>query len=354
MQGDPRRAAMQPPGNAMQEPLIREGAKKEGCMKSLCKRAMPPDMPMKKKAGVFCGGVCGIIFLLMLLLQTFLYYWGMSFKCGPNHLDNYDFPAGGKEELVDQEIILDVDHNSWMGWKAMVYPAKNGQKSLDAMSGTIWRTWGPFWNTYAYTDSSNHVTFMARDRPLSIGGSHWLMRCDSSAGVKNSTFVYNQGGQYFMNKLYYLWGLVSGSTGPSSTYNIWEGGYWTGTKVASVDRTGGLGHESTPGLIFHMIGHDSGFASGQLIGRNHHGHKQWAVKNDKQGLSQKDRVPYWVPTMITSMFAIQQSAKFGEKLPVHTAPSFLINLGNDSVAPSVVLLPVASPPETAANQTLLP
>lgn len=341
MQGDPLRAAMQ-------QPLIREGEKKEGCMTSLCKRAMPPDMPMKKKAGVCCGGVCAIVFVLTFLLQIFLYYWGMGFKCGPNHMENYDFPMGGKEELVEKEIIMDIDHSSWMGWKAGLFPAKDGQKTGDASSGAIWRTWGPIWNTYAYQDNNNHVTFIARDRPLALGGSHWLMRCDYSAGVNHSSFVYNQGGQFFMNKLRYLLGFQI-----SSTYNIWEGGYWTGTKLATVDRTGGLGRESVPQLIFHMTGEDNETASGKLEDdRNQHGHKQWYVKNDKHGKDPNDRMPNWVPTMITSMFAIQQSAKYGET--ISAPPSFLIKLGNGSVAPSVVVLPMASPTETAANQTLLP
>lgn len=304
---------------------------------------------------------CSLFWLVLLLcvfaLQQFLYYWGMSFKCGPNHLAHYDFPGGGHEELVDEELMLTIDHGSSWGWAAELYPAREGRKTGAASTGKIWRTWGPLWYTYAYQDNQGKVTFVARDRPIAFGGSHWLMRCDG----EGDPYVYNVGGNLIMNDIRYLLGYQV-----TSVYNIWQGGYWKGTKVATVSRAGGTGANANSQLIFNMVGEDHPFADGNLMTTNHNNHKEWYVKNNKLNKNSSDRVPYWVPTMITSIFGIHLSEKFQAHAGNPSELSFVVKLGNRSVAsglpaplvgvaPSVLELPVAPPPgATAANQTFFP
>lgn len=310
-----------------------------------------------------CGVGLSILLLVLVLcvaaLQYFLYEWGMGFKCGPKHLEHYDFPGGGEEELLDDEVILTIDHGSRWGWAAEVYPAREGRKTGAASTGKIWRTWGPIWYTYAYQDNQGKYTFVARDRPISLGGSHWLMRCDGQGN--SSSFVYNVGGNLIWNDIYYLLGSQI-----TSTYDIWKGGYWTGTKEATVQRAGNLGADANSQLNFNMIGEDNRFATGNLLQTNHNNHKEWYVMNNQLARNSTQRVPHWVPTMITSMFAIHLSEKFQGHVDQSAGPSFMAELGNRSVASElpatlvgvargVLELPVAPRPETtAANQTFFP
>jgi len=317
--------------------------------------AQEPAPPFKWRSTRGCLAGCGLFWLLLLLLvaslQVFLYQFGMGFSCGPNHLEHYDFPGGGRTELVEEEVILTVDGRSRWGWSAEVYPAREGRKTGAASTGKVWRTWGPLWYTYAYMDNQGKYTFVARDRPIAVGGSHWLFRCDQAG----APYVYNVGGNFISNELHYLLG-----TQISSHYNIWEGGYWKGTKVATVARAGGLGADANSQLIFNRVGSDRRFANGNLLQTNHNNHKEWYVKNDELAKNSSERVPYWVPTMITSIFAIHLDEKFkSHAQPADEPPeqSLLIELGNRSEAlgPSVVEQPVAPPPEdVAANQAFLP
>lgn len=245
----------------------------------------------------FVGAPVAGILVLIAIVQG-LCYWYACMKCGPHHLTGYEFPGGGPYDLIESETIMTVKQFG-RSWIAEVWPARNGMKTGAATLGTIYRTWGPLWWTYTYEDNNGLYTWVVRDRPIALGGSHKMMRCDG----KGNPFVYSEGGHWVMNRIKGLLGLQI-----SSEYNIWDGG----SKVATTVRVGGISHDANSQLLFKAIGEVNSFASGALLDTNHHGHRVWLVDVPKKDHHDAP-VPNWIPNAIVSSFAIHLGEKYAAK-----------------------------------------
>lgn len=317
-----------------------------------------PMLPGNEPSDRFCGRPLigkivkwgSIVFLIYLFIvsavQGVLYGWA-CFKCGPNHLKDYAYPGGGHFDMVPSETVLTISQGRW-GWIAEVWPAENGMKTGAATVGTIYRTWGPLFFTYTFEDNNGLYTWVVRDRPISIGGSHKLMRCDG----EGESYFYSEGGHWLMNRFKYLIG-----TQITSEYNIWNGS----TKVGTVSRVGGLHNAANSQLMFKVIDDVNRFGSGSMIKINHHLQPEWLVQTN----STMSGVPNWVPTSITSLFAIHLGEKWGQTrhLPHHPPDTSLLAMGaenvsmvvgNSTASHAAALSGVEPPTLQPVNATLLP
>jgi hypothetical protein len=276
-----------------------------------------------------CGGIGGVVFLVVALVQLSLYYWACM-KCGAHHLQGYEYPGGGPYNLVMSETALIVKNSRW-GWTAEVWPVENGMLTGAASLGTIWRTWGPMFYTYTFEDNNGMYTWVVRDRPIALGGSHKMMRCDGTG----DPWIYNEGKRWLSNK---FWEILGAQV--SSEYEIWNGT----EEVATTRRVGGIGPDANSQLNFKMVGHVNRFASSALHDTTHHGHKLWMTKIDRD----KTTVPNWIPVSITSLFAIHLGEKFHGTGAHADQSQFLVKSDGQGLA-SVELLPIAAAePEGAA------
>merc|ERR1719512_133250 len=171
-------------------------------------------------------------------------------KCGAKQLADYSFPGGGKEDLVESNTLLIEQEPSWFANSFVVQPADDVGLAKGASTGVYFRTWGPLFWTYVYQDNLGMGTFYARDRPLALGGSHNLARCDGTG----DKYIVNEGNHVVMNSIREMFGMYA-----SRVYNIWH----NGKVVALSEKVGGRG-QSHKQIIFCAQKEANPFASAFL------------------------------------------------------------------------------------------
>lgn len=162
---------------------------------------------------------------------------------------------------------------------------------LGASFGVYYRYWGPIWWTYVFQDNNQRELYIVRDRPIAVGGSHKIMRCDG----QGEPYIYNVGNHFLMNKIRHLFGMQT-----SSTYNIWEGT----TLVGMSNRVGS--RSTNPQLLFKKPGAEDAFASARMSTRYYeHKWDEWQLVPSKQNTS---TVPAYVINAIVALFAFHEAA----------------------------------------------
>jgi hypothetical protein len=233
-----------------------------------------------------------------------MYGWA-TMNCKASHLENYSYPGGGAENLVAPNTLLIEQEPRWWGSSFTVQAADDVGLALGASTGAWFRTWGPLWWTYVYQDDLGQETFMARDRPLALGGSHKIMRCDGTG----STYVLTEGTHVFMNRIRDMFGMYT-----SRIYNIYE----DGKLIAVSEKIGGAG-QSHKQLIFRDPKVATPFASSFLQERHYHGmFDKWFV-HDEPDIA----IPAWVINSGTMMMAFPTAAAKQAKAASSKPASFM-------------------------------
>jgi len=225
-----------------------------------------------------------VFVLLVILVQAALYWWA-TLHCSTSALKGYSYPGGGSDNLVPADSLLVEQAPRWWGASFINIPADSAGLSTGASTGVYFRTWGPLWNTYTYEDVLGMKTFVVRDRPLAIGGSHKLMRCDG----EGPSWVVSEGSHWLMNGIRSLFGMYT-----SRVYNVWKGD----TLVAVTEKLGGTG-QSHKQLIFRDPNKAEPFASAFLKDRHYHGEfDDWFVQTNKNS-----SLPNFVPNSVAMLMA---------------------------------------------------
>lgn len=246
----------------------------------------PPSAAKRccKGCAKISAGLCGILVVLLAILQGVLYWWA-TMKCNPRSLKDYEYPGGGHDDLVPPDSLLVEQEPRWWGNSFINIPANKAGLANGASTGVYFRTWGPLWYTYTYQDILGQQTFVVRDRPLAFGGSHKIMRCDGTG----PSYVVGEGGHLIMNMIREIFGMYT-----SRVYNIWEGN----TLVAVSEKLGG-GGQSHKQLIFRDPAKATPFATAFLAHRNYHGvYDQWFVES-----TPNTTLPNFVPNAATMLMA---------------------------------------------------
>lgn len=222
--------------------------------------------------------------LLCILLQAVLYWWA-TLHCSAKSLKDYSYPGGGEKNLVPADSLLVQQEPRWWGSSFVNLPSDTVGLPDGASTGVWFRTWGPLWITYTYQDVLGQETFVVRDRPLAIGGSHKVMRCDG----EGPAWVVSEGGHWLMNGIRSIFGMYT-----SRIYNIWEGN----ELVAVSEKLGGSG-QSHKQIIFRSPNKAEPFASAFLKDRHFHGQfDEWFVQVDKNA-----SLPNFIPNAVSMMMA---------------------------------------------------
>merc|ERR1719480_592048 len=100
----------------------------------------------------------------------------------------------------------------------------------------------------------SRVTIVVRDRPLALGGSHQIQRCDG----KGPKYIISEGGHYIMTIIRSIIGMYA-----SRQYNI----YADGVLVANSGKLG----TSQKQLVFRPPDSSNPFATAFLQDRHWHG-----------------------------------------------------------------------------------
>jgi len=242
-----------------------------------------------KATGKVCGGACCVYLLVVVLMQAALYKWA-TLHCSAGALIDYEYPGGGAKDLVPSNSLVTEQDPRWWGSSFIASPANKDGLPEGASAGVYYRTWGPLFWTVTYQDITSKETFVIRDRPLALGGSHKIMRCDGTGSV----YVVTEGSHYFMNIIRELFGMYS-----SRVYNIWE----DSTLVAISSKLGGSG-QSHKQMIFRAPDSDVPFASSFLKDRYYHGHfDEWFVQ-----VNEDSPLPNFVPNSVTVLMAFATAA----------------------------------------------
>lgn len=283
----------------------------------------------------------GVIFALMLLiflLQFALYKWA-AMVCSANHLKDYSFPGGGEKGLVPPDSLLVQQDPRWWGKSFINIPADKAGLADGASTGVYYRTWGPLWWTYTYQDIMSKETFVMRDRPLALGGSHKLMRCDGTG----PEYIVNEGSHVLINRIRALFGMYE-----TRTYSIWE----NNVKVAESAQLGGTG-QSHKQIVFRKIGEAQPFASCFLKDIHFHGkYDEWFVQVEPDSI-----LPPWVPNGITAMMAFRKGDKDAKekkeaaKLNTPVMVSISAAVATGDFLSKTVEVNAAGEPKTGLNET---
>lgn len=249
------------------------------------------DTSLKAKAKRCCKSLTKVVVLGLLVvfflagvLQGALYQFA-SMKCKASKLQDYSYPGGGPKDLVADNTLLIEQDARWWGSAFIVQPADHVGLATGASTGVWYRTWGPFWFTYVYQDDLGMETFMVRDRPLALGGSHKMFRCDGTGPV----YILNEGKHVVMNRIRSFFGSYT-----SRIYNIWQ----DGSLVAVSEKIGGTG-QSHKQLIFRDPEKAEPFASAFLQDRHYHGqYDKWFIHDEKN-----ITLPAWVINSATILMA---------------------------------------------------
>jgi len=237
-----------------------------------------------KMCGKIAGGVCGVLVIVVILVQAVLYWWA-TLHCSAGKLQGYTYPGGGDENLVPPDSLLVEQAPRWWGSSFINIPADKAGLPSGASTGVYFRTWGPLWYTYTYQDVLGQETFVVRDRPLAIGGSHKIMRCDG----EGPAWVVSEGGHWLMNGIRSMFGMYT-----SRIYNIWKGN----ELVAISEKLGGTG-QSHKQIIFRAPDKAEPFASAFLKDRHFHGvFDEWFVQLDANS-----SLPNFIPNGVSMLMA---------------------------------------------------
>jgi hypothetical protein len=242
------------------------------CMKYTCK---------------IVGGFLLVFIVVVGLIQVALYKWA-TLHCSAGQLKDYEFPGGGEDaavNLVPPDSLLVEQDPKWWGSSFINNPANKDGLPEGASTGVYYRTWGPLWWTVTYQDIMSKETFVIRDRPIALGGSHKIMRCDGTGPV----YVVTEGTHVFMNAIRELFGMYT-----SRIYNIYE----DNKLVAVSSKLGGSG-QSHKQMVFRKPGDDNPFASAFLKDRHYHGRfDEWFVQVEKDA-----PLPNFVPNSVAVLMA---------------------------------------------------
>lgn len=261
----------------------------------------PPDSRRRstwksvgKGTGAFCAAYCCCY---ILLLQSIMYLYACMY-CSAGKLANFKYMAPEPDIIPMNTLIIEQDPAKFTGVRAFQVCQGNEERDscVGASFGVYYRYWGPVFWTYVFEDNNARELFIIRDRPIAVGGSHKIMRCDG----KGEPFVYSVGGHWLSNKFRYLFGMQT-----SSEYNIWEGN----NKVGLTYRVGSL--STNPQLLFKKPGEEDAFSSARMNTR-HYEHKwdEWQVVASKH---MQATVPAYVVNGITALFAFHEAADVPKK-----------------------------------------
>jgi len=242
-----------------------------------------------------CGGTCLVIFVLVWLLQGFMYLYATTLSgCKASSLAgfNYDGDDGrsGNQDNVVYNLMprmsLLVERAPWLWGDAFdVYPTTMGALKLGKV-GTWWRTWGPIFFTYTYEDMSSKTTVYMRRNLLRIGSSHRIARCDG----KEPYVTFTEGTNYFGNVLRSWFGYNQAKS--FKVYNEDD--------QAGIVEESGTGSGGMPSLTFRSMNNDV-MGTSVLQSRNHGdtGMIEWLcnINNRTQD------VPWFVQNAATLLFA---------------------------------------------------
>jgi len=227
-----------------------------------------------------------VLALAVTVLQQALFSWA-TMGCKASELVDYSFPGGGSYDLVEGSTLLIEQTPYTLSSSFLVQPTDEVGLATEASTGIWYRTWGPLFWTYVHKDNLGHATFWARDRPLALGASHKLARCDG----KGPVYVVSEGKHVFMNAIRHWFGMYT-----SKTYNIWA----DSQLVALAERVGGRGSQQQ--LIFRQPDKADTFASSFLADRHYHGtYDKWFVHEQTKVL------PAWVVNAATALRAFPTS-----------------------------------------------
>mmetsp|Transcript_110405 Transcript_110405/g.216479 ORF Transcript_110405/g.216479 Transcript_110405/m.216479 type:complete len:390 (+) Transcript_110405:57-1226(+) len=247
-------------------------------------------------------GTCCFAIVAICLVQALLYCWA-TMKCSAGHLRDYEYPGGGPVNLVPRNSLLIEQDPRWWGESFINSPADDAGLPIGASSGVFYKTWGPIFNTYVYQDITGRETFLIRDRPIALGGSHKIMRCDGTGPV----YVFSEGTHWLANNIRELFGMYT-----TRNFNIWEGSQ----KVAVSQKVGG-GGQSHKQIIFRAPDEDVPFASCFLKERQVHGKfDEWFVQEYK---NRSSTLPAYVPHSCCVLMAFRTSAQKAAAAKVHDA-----------------------------------
>jgi len=255
----------------------------------------------------------GLLFVIVVvvvgLLQEGLFLWA-TMGCKTSELKDYSYPGGGPENLVHNSTLLIEQTPRLLSSSFLVQPADNVGLATGASTGIWYRTWGPLFWTYVYQDNLGKATFWARDRPLALGASHKIARCDGTGPI----YIINEGTHVVMNAIRHWFGMYT-----SRIYNIKA----DGNLVAIAETIGGSG-QSHKQLIFREPEKATNpFASAFLAERNYHGEfDKWFISEDKPTL------PAWVINAATVLRAFpaavqKEKAATAAKAAQHPHPTSL-------------------------------
>eukprot|EP00429_Kryptoperidinium_foliaceum_P012200 CAMPEP_0176039092 /NCGR_PEP_ID=MMETSP0120_2-20121206/19377_1 /TAXON_ID=160619 /ORGANISM="Kryptoperidinium foliaceum, Strain CCMP 1326" /LENGTH=338 /DNA_ID=CAMNT_0017372487 /DNA_START=89 /DNA_END=1105 /DNA_ORIENTATION=- len=236
-------------------------------------------------------GTCCLVILAVCLVQGVLYWWA-TMKCNARSLKNYTYPDVSSEDLVPRNSLLVEREPAWWGDSFINIPADSAGLPLGASDGVIFMTWGPIFNTYVYQDIGGHETFVIRDRPLALGGSHKIMRCDG----EGPSYVFSEGSHWIMNNIRELFGMYT-----TRSFNIWRGS----EKVAISEKVGGSG-SSHKQIVFRAPDADVPFASCFLKSQHYNGKfDEWFVQQEKNMTD----LPAFVPHSCCALMAFRTAAE---------------------------------------------
>lgn len=265
------------------------------------------------------GFLC-VLILLTFGIQLILYKWA-TLKCSASHLKNYSYPGGGEKGLVPLDSLLVQQDPRWWGSSFINIPSNKDGLSNGASTGVYYRTWGPLWWTYTYQDIMSQETFVFRDRPIAIGGSHKFMRCDGTG----PEYIINEGSHVIMNRIRAFFGMYA-----TRTYSIWE----NNVKIAESEQLGGTG-QSQKQIVFKKINEAEPFASCFLKDKHYHGRfDEWFVQVDPDSI-----LPPWIPNGVAVMMAFRQADMDATERKKHSeagnaqipkTPSMLAEVTNDA------------------------
>mmetsp|Transcript_10913 Transcript_10913/g.27245 ORF Transcript_10913/g.27245 Transcript_10913/m.27245 type:complete len:370 (+) Transcript_10913:80-1189(+) len=259
----------------------------------------PPSQAKRycKCCGKVTAGIFFVLLLIVILVQAVLYWWA-TLHCSASKLKDYSYPGGGSKNLVPADSLLVEQAPRWWGSSFINIPAEKSGQPDGASTGVWFRTWGPLWYTYTYQDILGQETFVVRDRPIAVGGSHKLMRCDG----EGQAWVVSEGKHWIMNGIRSLFGMYT-----SRVYNIWQGN----TLIAISEKLGGTG-QSHKQIIFRDPNKAEPFASAFLKDRHFHGEfDEWFVQSNKNS-----SLPDYVPNAVAMLMAFTTA-----KQKAHAQPS---------------------------------
>jgi len=287
------------PANALKEPLNPEP-----------KTPTAPESgsdKCKKKVMHACGGVCGGCFVLVWILQGFIYWWA-TIGCSARTLKGYHYYGGGTtayggatDNLVPRISLLAERDPSMWGESFSNIPSNEASSLADAPTGTWWKNWGPFFDTYTYEDSANSkMTIYMRRNMLRLGMSHRIARCDGEGPY----ITVAEGSNWFGNKMRALFGTTMGAE----------------LKIWSDDTEMAIAIESTKGAESISTRSMNGTLVGSSIHQDSHFHGQydlWLVKNEQEN----DVLPAWAQNGISVLFAFHVAGQ-KQVIPTTTAPKY--------------------------------